>query len=123
MDQESLLTMPELDKVASTHALTLPLSTQEFPFGPEHEVYKVRGKVFLILTERHGNKLVTLKVDPEIGASLRSGFPTITPGYHMNKVHWISISDGKRITADLVEGLVEDSYQLVVSSLPASKRP
>ncbi|WP_096455221.1 MmcQ/YjbR family DNA-binding protein [Corynebacterium suranareeae] len=113
----------DLHHIAARHAQTLPLSTKEFPFGPEHEVYKVRGKVFLLLTILKGKPIITLKSDPEIGASLRSGFPTIEPGYHMNKVHWLSISAGERITVDLIEGLVEESYQLVVSTLPASKRP
>lgn len=113
----------DLHHVASEHAQTLPLSTKEFPFGPEHEVYKIRGKVFLLLTVLRGEAIITLKSDPEIGASLRTAFPTIVPGYHMNKVHWISVSAGERITEDLIEGLVEESYQLVVSSLPASKRP
>lgn len=41
----------------------------------------------------------------------------------MNKVHWLSISDGERITKDFIEGLVEESYQLVIATLPKSKRP
>lgn len=113
----------DLHKVAAAHAATLPLSAKEFPFGPEHEVYKVRGKVFLLLTILNDEPIITLKSDPEIGASLRSGFPTIQAGYHMNKVHWLSISDGERITKDFIEGLVEESYELVISTLPKYKRP
>ena len=34
---------------------------------------------------------ITLKVDPELGRALVDGEPAISPGYHMNKRHWITI--------------------------------
>ncbi|ALC05473.1 hypothetical protein CDES_05180 [Corynebacterium deserti GIMN1.010] len=113
----------DLHHVGREHALSLVQATKEYPFGPETEVFKIRGKMFLYISMHEGEPIITLKADPEIGASLRSSFPSITPGYHMNKIHWISIRNGERITEDLVVGLVETSYHLVVSSLPKSKRP
>jgi predicted DNA-binding protein (MmcQ/YjbR family) len=67
--------------------------------------------------------LVTVKCEPESGLALREEFPTIVPGYHVNKKHWISISAGDDITEDLVDELVRTSYTLVVETLPRAKRP
>jgi len=50
------------------------------PFGPEYEVYKVRGKVFLLLTDVPGDPIVVIKVDPEDSEALREEYPDLTPG-------------------------------------------
>lgn len=51
----------------------------------------------------------------------------LPPGYYMNKRHWITIdleeATGPALPAGLVEELVEDSYSLIVESLPARLRP
>lgn len=98
-------------------------SDPEFPFGPENEVFKVRGKMFMFMTKQRGRDIVTVKCDPEMSGELRQAFTSITPGYHMNKRHWITISDGPGITEELLTGLIEDSYQLVVDTLPRRQRP
>ena len=41
----------------------------------------------------------------------------------MNKKHWISLSPGEDITAELVDELVTESYLLVVEKLPKLIRP
>jgi len=38
-----------------------------------------------------GEKVVTLKRDPEHARILREAHSSIAPGYHMKKRHWISI--------------------------------
>jgi predicted DNA-binding protein (MmcQ/YjbR family) len=101
----------------------LPSAEPCFPFGPQTEVCKVVGKVFLLGGELRGEPLVTVKCEPESGLALREEFPTIVPGYHVNKKHWISISAGDDITEDLVDELVRTSYTLVVETLPRAKRP
>ncbi|MET8965121.1 MmcQ/YjbR family DNA-binding protein, partial [Streptomyces sp. NPDC004074] len=47
----------------------------------------------------------------------------ITPGYHMNKTHWITVDGADTIDEKLVKELVTDSYRLVVAGLPKSKQP
>ena len=85
-------------------------SSEDFPFGPDIYVYKVAGKIFAILSETAGVARVNLKCDPQEALMLRDIFPAITPGYHMNKKHWISIASGTEITADLLQDLIQDSY-------------
>ena len=73
--------------------LNLPGATESFPFGPETPVFKAaNGKVFAIMSEPGDpSPTVTLKAAPEDGLAVRADHPTITPGYHMNKKHWLTV--------------------------------
>ncbi|WP_337059753.1 MmcQ/YjbR family DNA-binding protein [Kineococcus sp. G2] len=112
-----------VQEVAARVAEELPAVTRTWPFGPEHDVYKVAGKVFLMATEATGQPIVTLKCDPEHARALRQEFDGITAGYHVNKRHWISVAGGPGVTARLVEELVLDAYGLVVAGMPRRARP
>ena len=101
----------------------LPSATRTQPFGPEYEVFKVVGKIFAMTTAVRGREIVTVKCEPPYGADLVREYDEISPGYHMNKRHWISIVPGERITEILVEDLVFNAYDLVVASLPRIRRP
>jgi predicted DNA-binding protein (MmcQ/YjbR family) len=48
-------------------------------------VFKAKKKDFAMTTEVPGDKIVTLKCDPERSTILREVYDTVTPGYHMNK--------------------------------------
>jgi predicted DNA-binding protein (MmcQ/YjbR family) len=104
-------------------ATGLPAAEHCYPFGPETEVCKVVGKMFLLAGELRGEPLVTLKCEPEYSLALQEEFPTISPGYHTNKKHWISVRGGQEITEELVDELVRTSYTLVVDTLPRAQRP
>lgn len=94
----------------------------DYPFGPQALVYKVKGKMFAILAEREGREYVTVKVVPEDGEILTAQFSDITPGYHTNKRHWVTVYYPGDVEDGLVEDLCERSYQLVVSKLPKAQR-
>ena len=112
----------ELIALASARAEELPGSERENPFGPEWDVYKVRGRVFL-LAPLDGTGRVTLKSHPDDAVALRETFADIVPGYHMNKKHWITLTPGTTLEADLIAELVTESYLLVVENLPRRLRP
>ncbi|MEV7631812.1 MmcQ/YjbR family DNA-binding protein [Microbacterium sp. NPDC089318] len=101
----------------------LPGAGLEQPFGPEWDVFKVRGRVFMLSTEVTGDPMVILKAELEDAIALREQFAEITPGYHMNKRHWISLRPGPGLDAGLVDELITESYRLVVSKLPRAQRP
>lgn len=113
----------DLHRVCSETALQFPAVTVDHPFGPESEVYKVKDRMFIFLAELDGVPIVNLKADPEDSGALRQAYPEITPGYHMNKRHWITVVGGEHITAGLLGELVVDSYRLVVEKLPRHARP
>ena len=99
----------------------LPATELGYPFGEETPVFKVVGKVFAILSAERGPGTITLKADPEDARALVSEFPEVTPGYHINKKHWISVALPSG-AAPLRE-LIRDSYDLVVAGLPRDRRP
>lgn len=104
-------------------ARELPASTLEFPFGPAFDVFKVRGKMFMFHAVVDDEPLVIIKALPSDSMSLRDAHPDITPGYHMDKRHWISLHPGGTLTADMVSELVTESYRLVVAGLPKAQQP
>jgi predicted DNA-binding protein (MmcQ/YjbR family) len=112
-----------LQKTAASCAEELPGARLEHPFGPAWEVFKVRGKVFMLMTAVPGRPVVILKADPGEALALRERNSHVTPGYHMNKKHWITLEGGDGVDEKLVEELVTDSYLLVVSRLPKAERP
>ena len=104
------------------HCLSLPAVEETTPFGPEVLVYKVGGKMFATAVPDEHPHQVNLKCDPERALELRDRYADVTPGYHMNKKHWNTLTLGGRLPASLVRELIEHSYQLVVASLPKKAR-
>lgn len=91
----------------------LPLSERSNPFGPEVDVYKVDGRMFAVLTVVGDPGRVTLKCDPDLSEALRAEYAGITPGYHANKRHWITVAFDALVPTELCCALVEDSHALV----------
>jgi predicted DNA-binding protein (MmcQ/YjbR family) len=103
--------------------LALPGSVEEFPFNDEVSVFKVGGKMFA-LSLLDGEPLqVSVKCHPELAVQLRASHPAITPGYHLNKRHWNTITLDGSVTDEMVRDFLGDSYDLVVASLPRARRP
>jgi predicted DNA-binding protein (MmcQ/YjbR family) len=101
----------------------LPATTDERPFGPETAVAKVVGKVFALTPLEGDTESVTLKVSPPHGEALCRDHAWITPGYHMNKRHWVTVRLVAETDAQLVLDLIVNSYDLVVAGLPRARRP
>jgi predicted DNA-binding protein (MmcQ/YjbR family) len=93
-------------------------AVEDFPFGPEHSVFKVAGKMFAISALDRAPLEVSLKCEPELAAHLRASYAAVRPGYHLNKRHWNTVTLDGSLPDQLVRELVEDSYDLVVSALP-----
>ncbi len=95
--------------------------TEEMPFGPDTLVFKVCGKIFA-LTDLDTFSRVNLKCDPGRAVELREEHAGITPGYHMNKQHWNTVSTDGSVKDALLMELLDHSYALVVASLPRKMR-
>jgi predicted DNA-binding protein (MmcQ/YjbR family) len=93
--------------------------TEELPFDEESPVYKVMGKIFLIasLTPPFS---INIKCDPEKAVDLRERYPAVTPGYHMNKLHWNTVEIEGTVRNSLIEEWIDHSYELVVKGLSKS---
>ena len=99
-----------------------PAAELDYPFGDDTAVFKVVGKMFALVSLGEPPGSVTLKADPEESEALRQAHAAITPGYYMNKRHWITVDLGG-VPPELVEELVLGSYELVVATLPGKHRP
>lgn len=112
----------ELEQFALEYGQEFAFSIQSQPFGPDCEVFKVFEKMFMLVGTFSGKLLVTIKCKPEKSLEYQELYPSISAGYHMNKKHWISIKSGNDITADLLQDLIKDSYDLVVEKLSVKDR-
>jgi len=95
-------------------ALALPHVEEGFPFGEDTLVFKVNGKIFLMISLDEVPSRLNLKSDPEAAEALRAEYPdTVLPGYHMNKKHWNTIVLDGVLSGKMINKLINDSYQLV----------
>jgi len=97
-------------------------AVEDFPFGPEHSVFKVGGKMFALSALDRVPLEVSVKCEPELATHLRDSYDAIRPGYHLNKRHWNTLTLDGSLPDRLVRELIEDSYDLVVSALPKRTR-
>jgi predicted DNA-binding protein (MmcQ/YjbR family) len=111
------------DNSVHDYCVNLPSAELTHPFGFETAVYKVRGKVFAIMPLESDRPAVTLKSAPDDTAELVREHAAITPGYHMNKRHWITVDLEGSLPEGLVEELITTSYRAVIATLPRSRRP
>ena len=114
--------MISLHTVAEKTALALPETTCSQPFGEGCDVFKVMDKVFMLSFHLDGKAAINLKVLPDNGTMLRDIYPFIRAGWHMNKQHWISVFADKELEEELLQDLVLNSYDLVVSKLNKGQR-
>ncbi|PRA15175.1 MmcQ-like protein [Arthrobacter sp. MYb23] len=107
--------------------LSFPGVFEDFPFGPETSVFKVRSavaggarheaKMFALSSMDPDNWSVSLKCEPALAEQLRAANPEITGAWHMNKTHWNGVRLDGALSDDMIRDMVEDSYDLVVATL------
>jgi predicted DNA-binding protein (MmcQ/YjbR family) len=103
--------------------LALVQAVEEFPFDDETSVFKTSGnnKIFAISALHKPLLDVSLKCDPEDSIALRNDYAAITPGYHLNKKHWVTVQLDGSVPRDLVEQLIAESHRLVAPKTPRSR--
>ena len=99
-----------------------PGAVIDFPFDQVTLVFKVGGKMFALITLIEQPLRMNLKCDPGKAQALRDCFPSIVPGYHMNKRHWNTLIIDGTLPEDLILSLVDDSYALVIKGLTKAVR-
>ena len=96
--------------------------TETFPFDEHTLVFKVMGKMFVLVPLERLPTQANLKCDPERAIELREEYDgVITPGYHMSKVHWNTLFL-ENLPPKLIIELVDHSYDLVVSKMTKKLR-
>ncbi len=92
------------------------------PFGEDTLVFKVMNKIFLLVSLGSNPLQFNAKCEPDKAEELREEYPAIKPGYHMNKKHWNTVIVDGSISTKLIKEMIDDSYDLIVQSLPNKVR-
>jgi predicted DNA-binding protein (MmcQ/YjbR family) len=106
----------------ANYLLAFPESSEDQPFGPEVDVYKVVGKIFAIFSPDDDPPAISLKCDPLIAVELREEYDAVTPGYHLNKTHWNTVTLNGSIPDRELKKMISHSYEQVVAGLPKALR-
>ncbi|MBL4797716.1 MAG: MmcQ/YjbR family DNA-binding protein [Oleispira sp.] len=117
---------------AREYLLSKPEAVEDYPFGPDVMVFKVKGKMFALLSFSGGKNpdkraQMNLKCDPLEATQLRDVFDDVIAGYHMNKKHWntLYLTDGEKISdipVGEVERQIDNSYALVLQGMTKALR-
>ncbi|MDX9770286.1 MAG: MmcQ/YjbR family DNA-binding protein [Tenuifilaceae bacterium] len=103
------------------YCISLKGATESFPFDDVTLVFKVGGKMFALLS-LDDPLAIGLKCDPDLAIELREHYPCVTAGYHMNKKHWNTVLIDGSVKPSTIQGWIDDSYKLILESLPKIKR-
>ena len=95
------------------YALSLIDAEESFPFGKDTLVFKVKGKMFLLVGISDTPLQFNVKCDPDRAIELREMYDCVQPGYHMNKKHWNTIIVDNTLTNKQLKEMITHSYGLV----------
>ena len=97
--------------------LSKKLTEEGMPFGDSVLVFKVAGKIFLLVSLDSHPMTINAKCDPEKAIELREEYSSITPGYHMNKKMWNTITIDGSLTINKIYELINHSYVEVIKGM------
>ena len=98
------------------YCLTLPQTTEDFPFNETTLAFRVFGKIFAMI-DLENPKWFVLKCDSELAIDLRDQHPEITGAWHMNKKYWNQLDTFGSLSDTLIKQLINHSYSEVVKKL------
>jgi len=104
---------------ALAYAAELPHAEVTTPFGPDHVVLKVAGKMFAIIPLDEPEPVgMALKFPPEELDDLRAEYPCLERASHMSPVHWSAVRLDGSVPNRILTAWIRQSYNLVVAGLP-----
>ena len=108
--------MVDLEQIIK-YAKDKNLVSEETPFGDAVLVYKVAGKIFLIVSIKEYPYRISVKCKPEIAIELREKYSYVIGGYHLNKTHWNTIILENNVKFEFILEQIDNSYNLIVNTL------
>lgn len=103
--------------------------TEHFPFNKVTLVFKVMGKMFIMVgldRWEEGRSHIVLKLDPEQAIELRETYESIIGGFQQGKKatarfvrtkHWNTVIANQEVEDSLIFKLIDDAYDIVVKGL------
>lgn len=95
------------------YALSRGEVEEGFPFGESALVFKVKGKMFLLVMVDAVPLRFNVKCEPGKAVEWRERYMSVEPGYHMNKKHWNTVTVDGSLRRDQLKEMIDDSFQLV----------
>lgn len=100
------------------YALSLPQTSEGFPFNQDTLVFKVFDKMFLLLGLESQPLRMNFKARPEDNIRYREDYPSVLPGYHSNKRHWSTVIIDGSVSEVQLRKWILDSFWLASANLP-----
>lgn len=104
-------------EAARQYCLSLPLVTEDMPFGEDVLVFRIFNKIFSCLN-LSGKDCITIKCDPDYALELRDQYSEIIPAYHWNKKYWNQMPLNGTLKSDIISSLIRHGYSETVKKLP-----
>ena len=113
------------------YCLTYPDAYEDYPFdsGPDAADsaavirHRLNKRIFALIMVRDGLS-INLKCEPLRADFLRGMYKGVTPGYHMNKLHWNTVLVDSDVPIEELYAMIDHSYKLTmpkaVKKLPES---
>lgn len=102
------------------YCLSLKGTSESLPFDDITIVFKVLSKMYCL--ESIDTKRINIKADPERVIDLIEEYVSVSPGYHMNKKHWVTVDLDNFADVSLLKQLILDSYNLVVLKMTKKEK-
>ncbi len=95
---------------------------EDYPFGLDITIIKVKGKIFAQFFQLDGKDMATFNCDRLTGEFYRQQYPDIVVrGYHCPPVqqpYFNTLPMDNTLSDDVIAEMIEHSYAYVVSKLP-----
>ena len=103
------------------YCLSLPQTTEDFPFDETTLAFRVAGKIFAMIDLEDTDWFV-LKCQPDYAIRLRDRYAEISGAWHMNKRYWNQLNLHGSLPRTRVCHLICHSYNEVLAHLPRKQR-
>ena len=111
--------MPDVDWIRKL-CLSFPDVTEDMPWGDDL-CFKIRGKIFTGIVLSDGRfPRITLKCAPETFHELLE-IEGISPAPYVGRYKWVMLANSNVLSANELESLIRQSYDLVVAKAPKRK--
>lgn len=93
----------------------LPGAYEDYPFHDSNWTvmrHRSNRKSFAYLFEKDDQLWINVKCDPEWREFWRNAFPSVVPGFHMNKIYWNSIIIDGTVPDSDIKRMIRESYDL-----------
>jgi len=103
---------------AREFCLSLKNTTESFPFDDVSLVFKVEGKMYLLLPLNAEEPSLSLKCSTNYVEELRERYRAVEPAYHFNKTYWNTIYLERDMDDKEIKRWIRHSYREVIAKLP-----